>query len=201
MSTMVTVRSTPVPAPLADPDVYRMTVYEYERMAADLDNPRVELIDGYLVKKMGKKPPHFWSVDRAEEEVRAILPPGWCVRREGPVRIPKFDEPEPDLVVARGTRDDYRTRHPQPKDVSLIMEVAESSLARDRGEKRAAFGKGRRPIPVYWIVNLVDRQVEVYSNAGPAGYRTRQDFSPGEDVPVVIDGINVGRIAVDSIMP
>jgi Uma2 family endonuclease len=105
------------------------------------------------------------------------------------------------LVVARDTRDDCRTHHPQPKDVSLIIEVAESSLARDRGEKRAAYGKGRRPIPVYWIVNLVDRQVEIYSNAGPTGYHTRQDFGPGEDVPVVIDGMNAGRISVDSIMP
>jgi Uma2 family endonuclease len=125
-----------------------MTVYEYERMASDLDDPRVELIDGYMVKKMGKKPPHFWAVDCTEEEIRAILPPRWCLRREGPVRIPKFDEPEPDLVVARGTRNDYRLRHPEPKDVAIVIEVADSSLARARGEKRVAYGKGGRAIPV-----------------------------------------------------
>jgi hypothetical protein len=50
-------------------------------------------------------------------------------------------------------------------------------------------------------VNLVDRQVEVYTNLGPGGYRSRQDFTPGEDVPVVIGGIEVGRIAVNRILP
>ena len=200
MSTML-VPSTPERARLADPAVYRMTVYEYERLTTELDDPRVELIDGYLVKKMGIKPPHFWAVDSTEEELRTIVPRGWCLRREGPVRIPKFDEPEPDLAVVKGTRDDYRKRHPEPKDVCLIVEVADTSLTRDRGEKRTAYGKGRHPIPVYWIVNLVDRKVEVYSNPGPGGYRTRQDFAPGEQVPVVVDGIKVGRIAVDRILP
>jgi Uma2 family endonuclease len=201
MSTLTPVQSIPTPAPLADPAVYRITVDEYERMAGALDDPRVELIDGYLVKKMGKKPPHVWAADGAEEAIGAILPPGWYLRRESPVRIPKFDEPEPDLAIARGTRDDYRWRHPGPKDISLIVEVAESSLARDRGEKRVAYGKGPHPIPVYWIVNLVEHQVEVYSNAGRAGYGSRQDFRSGEHVPVVIDGVEVGRISVDTIMP
>jgi Uma2 family endonuclease len=201
MSTISPLRLLPAPAPLADPAVYRITVYEYERMADMLDDPRVELIDGYLVRKMGKKPPHVWAVDCAEEQMKSILAQGWYVRTERPVRIPKFDEPEPDIAVVKGTRRDYRKRHPEPKDVSLIVEVAESSLGRDRGEKRAAYSKGRHPIPVYWIVNLVDRQVELYTNAGPAGYQSRQDFGPGEYVPVVIDGIEVGRIAVDSILP
>lgn len=79
MSTML-VPSTPERARLADPAVYRMTVYEYERLTTELDDPRVELIDGYLVKKMGIKPPHFWAVDSTEEELRTIVPRGWCLR-------------------------------------------------------------------------------------------------------------------------
>ena len=133
--------------------------------------------------------------------MRAILPAGRHLRRESPVRIPKFDEPEPDLAVVKGTRHDYRQRHPEPKDVSLVVEVAESSLVRDRGEKRVAYSKGRHPIPVYWIINLVDHQVEVYSNPGRFGYRSRQDFGPAEYIPVVINGVEIGRVAVDSILP
>ena len=106
--------------PLASPDLYRMTVDECERMAdaGILDDDRVELIDGYLVKKMGKKPPHVWSVDASEAQLKALLPEGWYLRKESPVRILDFDEPEPDLAMVRGSRDAYRTRHPEPADVA-----------------------------------------------------------------------------------
>lgn len=74
MSTITTSPPGPPPPPhsLALPEVYRMTVEEYERMAAAgvLDDPRVELINGYLVKKMGKDPPHIWAVDAIVEALR-----------------------------------------------------------------------------------------------------------------------------------
>ena len=61
---------------------------------------------------------------------------------------------------------------------------------------------GRAGIPVYWIVNLRDSQVEVYTDPDPAGgYRSRVDYRPGDDVPVVIDGQVVGRIAVTDLLP
>jgi Uma2 family endonuclease len=81
----------------------------------------------------------------------------------------------------------------------LLVEVADSSLDRDRGEKKAAYARGR--IPIYWSVNLVDRQVEVYSNPRRGQYRSSQVFKPGQDVPIVIDGVEVGRIAVADLLP
>jgi len=168
-------------------------------MADVLEDARVELIDGYVVVKMSQKPPHFWSVDATEEALRAVVPPSWSVRREGPARIPDFDEPEPDLAVARGSRDNYRTRHTEPSDIGLLVEVSDTCLERDRGQKLSAYARGR--IPVYWIVNLVDRQVEVYSNPAAGTYDCRVDFTAGQEVPVVIDGAEVGRISVTSILP
>jgi Uma2 family endonuclease len=178
-----------------------MTVDEYERLAAAgvLDDPRVELIDGLLVKKVTQKPPHAWAVDSAREHLERILPPGCSIREEKPVRIPQFDEPEPDLAVIRGTRDDYRGRHPGPGDIALLVEVADSGVERDRGEKRAAYAQGR--VPSYWIVNLIGRQVEVYSDPGAGGYQSSQVFNPGQDIPVVIGGVEVGRIVVTDILP
>jgi len=70
----------PTPAPWAPPDLYRLRVDEYERMAGVLDDPRVELIDGYLVKKMGKKPPHIWAVESLLTALTTVLPPGWFCR-------------------------------------------------------------------------------------------------------------------------
>ncbi len=96
-------------------------------------------------------------------------------------------------------KDDYRVRMPEPRDVALVIETSETTLDRDRGPKLSAYA--RSGIPVYWIVNLVDNHVEVYSDPSPTGYKTRQDFKPGQDVPVVIAGIEVGRIAVAALLP
>jgi Uma2 family endonuclease len=177
-----------------------MTVEEYERMAAAgvLDNPRVELINGYLVKKMGKNPPHVWVVDAIIEALRATLPLMWC-RKEDPVRIPDFDEPEPDVAVVRGNRDDYRDRIPEPKDIVLLVEVAESTLDRDQGEKRRAYARGG--VPVYWIINLVACQVELYANPAAGDYQTLQVFKREEEIPVLIEGVEVGRILASEVLP
>ena len=116
MSTNTTVPPGPPPPHwLALPEVYRMTVDEYEHMAAAgvLDDPRVELINGYLVKKMGKDPPHIWAVDAIVEASGDIT--SYVVPQGDPVRIADFDEPEPDVAVVRGNRDDYRDRIPEPK--------------------------------------------------------------------------------------
>jgi Uma2 family endonuclease len=201
---MSTITWTPAGAsratPLAALDLYRLTVGEYERLAAAnvLDDDRVELIDGYLVKKMPKNPPHVCAVDAILKALEATMPGWWC-RKEDPVRIPNFDEPEPDVAVARGSRDDYRGRTPGPKDIALIVEVSESTLARDRGEKWSAYARAR--IPVYWIINLVDRQVEVFSDPRRGRYRSSQVYKPGQDVPVVVAGVEAGRIAVADVLP
>ena len=142
MSTITPTQSIPS-GPLASPEVYRFTVDEYERMAGVLDDPRVELIDGYLVRKMGKKPPHIWAVRSILEKLPSLLPPGWTWWKEDPIRIPDFDEPEPDVAVLRGSAEDYRNRIPDASDVALLIEVAETTLDRDRGKKLAAYAEER----------------------------------------------------------
>jgi Uma2 family endonuclease len=80
-------------------------------------------------------------------------------------------------------------------DVALLVEVSASTLSQDRGKKLSAYAKGR--IPVYWIVNLVNRQVEVYSRPGKKGYRSHKTFASGEQVPVTIGGQKLSPITVD----
>ena len=75
-----------------------------------------------------------------------------------------------------GFRRRLRHRIPTAADVALLVEVSESTLSQDRGKKLSAYAKGR--IPVYWIVNLVNRQVEVYSRPGKNGYRSHKNFVP-----------------------
>jgi Uma2 family endonuclease len=88
---------------------------------------------------------------------------------------------------------------PGPGDVGLLIEVSLTSLDRDRHEKLPAYA--RASIPVSWIINLVDRQIEVYTSPGPGSYGSRVDFQPGQAVPVVIDGQELGAVPVDAILP
>jgi Uma2 family endonuclease len=113
------------------------------------------------------------------------------------VRIPDYDEPEPDVAIVRGSDADYRHRLPLPADVGLAVEVSAKNPSADR-QQGNFYARG--DIPVYWIINLIDRQVEVYTDPTPAGYATRTDFLSGQQVPVVIDGQQIGLMVVDDIL-
>jgi Uma2 family endonuclease len=192
----------PAPSPVSDlidasETLYRLSVEEYERIGEFLADPRVELIDGLLVAKMTQKPPHVVSCELTREAIAAASPTGWHLREGKPVRLAR-SEPEPDFSLVRGKARDYAARHPNPADIALVVEVADSSLAKDRLRARSY---GPSDIPVYWIVNLVDRQVEVYSDPGPNGYASRVDYAVGTDVPLVIDGVTVAWITVADLLP
>jgi Uma2 family endonuclease len=132
-----------------------------------------------------------------------LLGDEWDLRAQQPVTIAAGDsEPEPDVVIAVGPYGRYAERHPGPKDVALVVEVADSSLSEDQTTKHGIYAAAR--LPVYWIINLVDRRVEVYSD--PRGgknptYRARQDYGPGDSVPVTLAGKTVGSIPVREILP
>jgi Uma2 family endonuclease len=175
--------------------LYRMTVDEYERIGPLLKSEKVELIDGLLVKKMTKNSPHEICCVLVHEVLATIA--GWHRRAGAPIRIPKHNYPEPDISLVRGSARDY-TGHPGPADVALVIEVADTTLAKDRRRVRIYGAAG---IAIYWIINLMDRQIEVYSGPIPAGYSSRVDFTAGQNVPVVIDGVQVGTIAVNDMLP
>jgi Uma2 family endonuclease len=204
MATIAPTRPAVSPPPSRrTPPLHRITVVEYERiieLGALEDPSRVELIDGYMVDKMGKNAAHTYATKETLKALDRRLPAGWTSRKEEPVRLPTFDEPEPDIAIVRGSDADYRRRIPTASDVALLVEVSESTLTQDRGKKRTAYA--RAGIPVYWIVNLVARQVEVYIRPVKAGrYRSRKVYKPGQKVPVEIDGQQLAPIPVDDIMP
>jgi Uma2 family endonuclease len=199
MAAIIPAQPTILPAPLASPAVYRMTVDEFERIADSLDNDQVELVDGYLVWRDDMKPPHVLATDLLRRRLDQIVPEGFFVREEKPIRIPDFDEPRPDVAVVRGDPRLYSAHHPGPADVVLLIEVSETSLDRDKGKKLLIYA--RSGIPIYWIVNLVDNRIEVYTNPGPDGYQSSEILKPGQDVAVSIEGVEVGRIAVTDILP
>jgi Uma2 family endonuclease len=198
-----TMPTTPPSAPAWVPSpLYRMTVEEFEAMIASgalKTRPRLHLVLGLLVEKMTQHPPHVIADDLCGQELARVLP-GWYIRAAKPIRLPtQASEPEPDRCVVRGTTRRYLGQHPGPADIVLVAEVADSSLADDREMGARVYGPAG--LPVYWIINVVDRQVEVYTDPGPSGYATRRDHRPGDVIPVVIDGQPMGGIAVDDILP
>jgi Uma2 family endonuclease len=195
----------PPPAPVPDDLVYRLSVEQYHAMirAGILteDDP-IELLEGVLVAKMSKNPAHSTAKRLLLQALIRTLPAGWFADEQEPITT-NDSEPEPDLAIIRGTPRDYNNRHPGPQDLWVVIEVAEASLRRDRGRKKRLYA--RAAVPVYWIVNLTDRQVEVYTDpTGPADepdYRRQQNYGPSDTVPVVVGGAEVGRLTVSDLLP
>jgi Uma2 family endonuclease len=184
----------------------RLSVEKYEAMIASgafTKNDCFELVEGSLLQKMTKYPPHSVTTGLCLDSIQGCLPPGWHVRKEEPVRIPDRDsEPEPDVSVARGRRTDYLQGHPGTADIALVVEVADSSVEDDR-EMAVTYGGGG--IPVYWLVNIPDRQLEVYTEpsgpSSPIGYRRCTVLRSSDQVPLIIDGQAVAQIRVSDLLP
>jgi len=185
--------------------IWRLSVGQYHEMIRTgiltADDP-VELLAGWLVYKMPKNPPHRIATRLAQQTLEAVVPAGWYVDAQEPITL-NDSEPEPDVMIVRGETRDYRDRHPGPEDVALIVEVADSTLERDRGVKRMIYA--RAGIPVYWIINVLDRVLEVYYHPSgmteDADYGRRRDYGLSDSVPVMVDGLEVGHVAVRDLFP
>jgi Uma2 family endonuclease len=181
-----------------------ITVDAYDRMIADGtidEDDRVELWDGVIVPKMPKYPPHRVGTTKVAETLEGVVPAGWYVSRENAVVVGPRSKPEPYVSVVRETLKYDTTRDPTAADCCLLVEFADSSLDDDQNKKLE--GYARAGIPVYWIANLRDSRIEVYTDPDPATgtYRKQVDYLLGQDLPVVIDGQEVGRIAVANLLP
>jgi Uma2 family endonuclease len=189
--------------PIVDYPLFRLSVVQYERMVEvgilHSGDP-IELLEGLLVQKMTQHPPHATASGLLLEAIRSLLPAGWHAREQKPIRL-EDSEPEPDAAVVRGNWAQYANSHPSPEDIGLVVEVADSSLGADRTDKGRIYARAR--LPAYWIVNLVDGQIEVYSRprrGKEPSYRTRLVFGLDDSVPLELDGQQVGLIPVRDIL-
>ena len=188
--------------------LYRITLDVYDRVGGlDLlgeDDRKVELLDGLLVRKMTKGDRHLIATHLIRDALAALVPRGWYVFKEDPVALPDgpgghASMPEPDAAVIRGGIRDYRALRVSPADMALVVEVAETSLRGDRLKLARYAWAG---VPTAWLVNLIDSAVEVHSAPSAAGIYQEMTIHHGAgEVPVVIDGLEVGRLAVADLLP
>jgi Uma2 family endonuclease len=190
---------------LPDEPIWRISVEHYHAMIRAgiiSDNEPIELLEGMLVLKMAKNPPHHIATYLIRQSLERLVPLGWYVDSQEPITT-LDSEPEPDITVVRGHILDYAEQHPTPQDVALVIEVAEATLKRDQGLKKRIYA--RAGVPVYWIVNLVTRQIEVYSSPSNVidepEYRQRHVYKSTDSIPVMLDGAEVNRIIVKDILP
>ena len=168
------------------------TKEEYYRMAeAGIFTPqeRVELIEGEIVAMSPQNPPHAFALRRGNMLLTRLYGSTHVVAVQLPLDLDDRSQPEPDFALVKIT-DDKPDAHPKTAD--LIIEVAHISLSFDRNEKASLYA--RAGILDYWIVDLVNRRVEVYreplSDAqGGYSYAQRQTLSPDAAVtPLLIPG-------------
>ena len=153
----------------------RFTRAEYDRLIElGIFQPgeEIELIGGELIVAEPQGAAHYTAIVKSTRALQAAFGPGWYVRAEGPIGLDDDSEPEPDVAVVPGEPDDYSRAHPSRP--VLTLEVAESSLANDRGRKGSLYA--RAGLADYWVLNLIERALEVYRNpvadaTAPFGWR------------------------------
>lgn len=153
-------------APLELPERRRFTREEFERAGALglFEGERLELIGGEIVRKVTpQQSAHAAAIRRVEEALRAVFGRGFDVRVQLPLALVEHSEPEPDVSVVRGSFEDYEQSH--PTEAVLVVKVSDTSLRFDRGVKACLYASAR--IQEYWVVNLVERVVEVHRDPRP----------------------------------
>lgn len=183
----------------------RLTVPEYHQMirAGILDeNDPVELLEGHLVLKMPRGPAHDFAIQVLNKRLLRLLAEGYELRNQSAATLPD-SEPEPDFAIVRGDETAFLTRHPEPTEVAVLIEVSNSSVTRDTIDKARVYA--RAGIPVYWVVNIPDRRIEIFTDPDPSNspptYRIRHVYGSNDVVPLVLDGTTAGTIAVAEVIP
>lgn len=172
---------------------YRLTSAIFHEMVEKgilSEDDRLELIEGELVTMSPIGPEHSGIVDQLAAILIKQLGDRAVVKVQGPLQLDESTEPQPDLILLEPRRDYYKHSLPRPIDVALVIEVADSSLAYDRAIKMPLYaGAG---IPEAWIVNLIDRWIEVYRDPSPAGYTTMLKILAGKSIsPRAFDDVVV----------
>lgn len=161
------------------------TVERYHRaLAAHVLTPddNVELVNGELVPVTPSNPPHAYTITVLQNWLHGAVTPGeFSVRTQQPITLPPNSEPEPDLVLAQGPDARYRDRHPEAADVLLLIEVTDTTLARDRQRKLPQYAE--RAVSEVWIVDLNAQAVIVHREPKGTAYHSIHNQADGQLSP------------------
>ena len=161
-------QSTELERQLEPEELYTWVVSDYHQMIESgilTPNCPVELLEGRIIRMSPQRPFHASSVHRTNKYLSKLLGNRAEVRIQSPITLGDDSEPEPDIAVVSTDINEYADRHPAPKDIYLSIEVADTTLTKDRQLKSRIYAKNL--VPEYWILDLQNRQVYIYRS--PAG--------------------------------
>lgn len=174
------------------------TVSDYRRMSEMgilSPNERTELINGQIVLMAAKGTPHVTSLHLLANALRDRLSNAELVRTQDPIQLDDWSEPEPDVVIARGTVLDYANHHPRPEEIELVVEVADSTLKQDCEIKDKLYAQAG--IADYWVLDLKNRQLHVFRNPTPTGYTSHLILTePNQFVPLAFPTLTLSLTAI-----
>ena len=179
-------------------DLYQWTVEDYHRLveAGILEeDSQVELLNGQIVQMSPVGDLHAACVDKLNELFRDILGKSVIIRVQSPVYLEKYSEPEPDIAILKRKENFYADGHPRPEDVLLIVEVADTSIKKDKELKVPAFANAG--IPECWIVNLGKQQIEQYYQPAEGEYQHKHIYSREQ----ILESGLIGTISVEQVLP
>ena len=168
------------------------TIDEYEQMidAGILTGEdRVELLNGRIVNMAAIKLPHATCVARLDRIFHRLLSDRAHIWVQNPLHLPYKSRPEPDVTLLKWRDDLYAEKYPTHEDVLLLIEVADATLDRDKGIKAKLYAQAG--IPHYWVVNLPEQVIEVFSEPDTGGYRSIARVGQGNDLelPAPLSGM------------
>jgi Uma2 family endonuclease len=176
-----------------------ITTAEYHQMieAGVFDeNNRIELIEGEFYEMFAIGPRHSATVIRLIELLIAQLKGIAMVSVQNPVELSQYSEPEPDITLLKRRADYYAESHPSPSDVLAVVEVADTSLQKDRSLKLPAYA--RAEIPEVWLIDLQNDRIEIHSQPGSGIYQEVRIVLRGQ--PVVSKAIPQLQLTADDIL-
>jgi Uma2 family endonuclease len=190
-----------VPVPASE----RLTVDEVRRKAAMGEfsaSKQFELLEGVVVPKARQTLKHETALENIQNVIGKLTPGGWHMRVQQPMNCGD-SQPEPDAAIVRDALDMYEDRPPRATDVALVVEVADASLEQDRRLKGRIYA--RAGIILYWLLNIVDSQLEVYSSAsGPVqmpGFREKRVYRAEDKLSLVVGLDDSGMVRVRDLLP
>lgn len=182
----------------ASTEVFHWTIEQYHRLAeANIltDDDKTELLDGQIIYMSPIEKLHAAAVRRLDKLLQKTVGDAFLISTQNPISIFFNDsEPQPDLVLLKPKADFYASNHPAPDDIYLVIEVADSTLDKDRALKIPIYAKAG--IQECWLINLIDQNIEVYTEPSPKGYRNMQIRQEGEWIESAV----TGRILVDQVL-
>lgn len=169
----------------------RWTVADYHHMIASslLAGRRVELVNGQIVDMAPEQPIHRATYRRGVKYLEALLGDQAVVFSAAPVTLPNDSEPEPDISIVHPPETRYDSKHPGPADIYWLIEVSNSTLAYDLGEKAQLYAK--QNIPDYWVIDIVAKQLWVHRQPNEGIYTSVKKLTSGTLSPVTMPHINI----------